>query len=287
MSLESGSPVVSRKDMVRAVRGEERVHERCVLGSLTGRIAGATPASRSSRPRISTVVAAALLALSACDPYVEGNGVYREEDRTGSVGTPFTGIHVEDGMIATVTSSAADFKVVASGDSNVLQYVRTQVEDDATLGIRVLHVWVDLAGYSSTNPSAVVVQVPAIVYALSKEYASVEISEAKAPIFTVRAESRGYVQVAGPHVLDPAGDPAGDTIHVSVSNGTVDASGYVTTSLTEAAVVDLSANASARLHADGPVVGTAAGGSRLWNTGTGTCMSVTLLSGATADCPTP
>ncbi len=232
-------------------------------------------------------LAAALLAVAACDPYVEGSGVYGEEDRTSSVGS-FVGIHVEDGVVGTVTSHASDFRVIVSGDSNLLQYVLTEVREDLVLGVpqRVLHVWVSLsAGYSSTNPFAVVVQAPDLVYALAKQNARVDVTGAETAIFTARVESGGRVSVVGPHAVDPLGDPAGDAIHVYASNGVVDASRYVTTDPTQAAWVELAANARVQLHADGPVMGTASGASTLFNAGTGSCAGVELSGGATAECP--
>ncbi len=272
MRFTSQSPVVSREN-----------------GSPAGRLGGATRASRSSRSRIRTALAAALLSVAACEPYVEGNGVYREEDRTASVGS-FTGIHVEDRIVGTVTSHAADFKVVVSGDSNVLQYIRTEVREDTVLGFatpqRVLHVWMALsAGYSSTNPSAVVVQVPDLVCALAEKGARVDASGAAAPVFTAWAEGAGSVSVVGPHATDPAGDPAGDIVYVHASNGNVDAHRYVTTDPTQAASVELSASARVQVHADGPVVGTASGAATLHNAGSGSCSGVTVSGGATADCP--
>jgi hypothetical protein len=289
MRFTSESSVVSRNDAHRAPGWAEGAHSSCGLGSPSGRSGGATRSPRYSHAGIPAALAALLITV-ACEPYVEGNGVYREEDRTGSVGT-FVGIHAEDGIIATVTSHTAAYRLIASGDSNVLQYIRTEVQQDTVLGVLqpILHVWVDLsAGYSSTNPSAVVVDAPDLVYALAKHNARVDVTGAETAILTARAESGGNVSVVGPHVIDPEGDPAGAAIHVFASNGSVDAHRYVTTDATQAAYVELSAGARLQLHADGPVLGTATGASTVDNlAGTGSCAGVDLSGGATAACNPP
>ncbi|HEY6098390.1 MAG TPA: DUF2807 domain-containing protein, partial [Anaeromyxobacter sp.] len=79
------------------------------------------------------LAAAALLsvagALAGCQPYVQGNGVYREE-RRNDLGA-FTGVHLEDGIEATVTAGIAQQMVTVSGDANVLPYIETEVRTEA------------------------------------------------------------------------------------------------------------------------------------------------------------
>lgn len=232
-----------------------------------------------------------MIALVRCDPYVEGNGVYHSEDRTGQFSaTQIAGIHVEDGVLASVTSHAASQRVVVASDANLVPHILTEVRDEMVHDALqpVLHVYVDLSGgYTYVNPPTVALQVANLVYALAKQDGNADVSGAATAIFTARAESGGDVSIVGPSASDPDGFPGGDRINVYASGASVDAHLYATTSATLAAYVELTAGAHAQIHADGPVSGTASG-AQTWldNTaGTGSCAGVTTSGGATLRCP--
>ncbi len=250
-----------------------------------GAIATGAPRFHGAALRLAAA-AAAVLALARCDPYVEGNGVYFEEDRTGQFSaSQIVGVHAEDGVLATVTAHAASQRVVVSGDANLVPHVRTEIQMETVHDALqpVLHVYVDLSGgYTFVNPPTIAVQVSDLVYALAKQNGNVDVTGAAAAIFTVRAESGGDVSLVGPNASDPDGFPGGDRINVYASDGNVDAHLYATTSATLAAYVELSQGAHAQIHADGPVSGTASGaGTWLDNTaGIGSCAGVTASGGA-------
>ncbi len=233
----------------------------------------ATPLARS----VLRAGAAALLALAlgGCDTFVQGNGVYFEEIREGV--PSFVGLHVEDGIQATVTAQAASQRVLVSGDANVVPHIRTEVKVDG--GLPVLHVFI-AENFDKTIPPGAVIEVPSFEYVLATQGARVRVANAGTAIFTVVADQGSALEVSGRNGVDPAGE----TIEVYLSSGAVlDATRYP---VSATATVDLGGASTARLHSDGPVTGTVANASLLQNLyGTGHCAGVVKDDTSTVTCP--
>jgi hypothetical protein len=242
------------------------------LGFPPSRVPAATRVPRSTR-RLALGLALAFLAggLAACEPVVQGNGVYREERRSVA---PFTGIHVESGIEAAVTAGIADRSVVVSGDANVVPYIETEVQNDS--GRQVLHLSISRAFVGTIAPRAVV-EVPLLDYAFATESARVSGKSLAARAFQVVAEQGSSV------VLQGAAAPAGESIDVRLATGAnLNATSY---GVSGGAAVQLSGGSTARLHSDGPVSGTVAGGSLLENLqGTGSCAAVAVDGTSTLSC---
>jgi hypothetical protein len=149
---------------------------RSALGSPSLRGAGATPLSRTAR-RLA-LAACAAIAVTACKPYVQGNGVYLEETRSPL--PDFVGVDLESGIDATVTVGPAQ-SVVVSGDANVVKWITTDVHTDTVRGapLRVLHVFVEHE-YGATIPPRAVIKLPALRYVRAVAGASVAVSGAGA-----------------------------------------------------------------------------------------------------------
>ncbi len=230
------------------------------LGFPSARGGGATGVPRSAGGLAAVLVL--LAALGGCDPYVQGNGVYAEEQRPDP--GDFTGIHVESGVEAIVTAGASARSVTVSGDANVVPYIETQVQSDG--GRRVLHVWISRA-FSGTIPPRAWVEVPVLEYAAATEGARITAKAVAAPAFEVVADDGASV------VLEGAAAPAGDSIDVTLgSRAVLNAGAY---EVSGGASVALSGASSAKLHSDGPVSGTVSGGSQLDNLlGAGDCTAV-------------
>lgn len=232
----------------------------------------ATSARRA--PGLAIALGAAL-ALSACEPYIQGNGVYREEDRTAAIGT-FEGIRLESGIGATVTAGAGARSVRVSGDANVVRYVRTEVRTEMVRGIatNVLRVWVDVpsGGYSSTYPLRATVDAPEIRFAAAEgRGAALALANAAAPDLVLEASSAAEILVQG---------PGGPAVHATLSDASVDAGGYPT----QTADVLLTGASRIELAANGSVTGDAWGTSEVDNLlGAGTC-DVVLHDAAKASC---
>ncbi len=228
-------------------------------GSSCGRRAGATPPPGSARPL--SFVAAAVLALAACTPYVQGNGVYLEEDRSRDVG-PFFGLHVEDGIEATVTSGAGA-SVVVSGDANVVKYIVTEVRTDTVRSdqIPVLHVFVDVPGgdFAPTIPLRAVVKLPVLRYVSAIEDSKTTVSDAAASSLVVVADATEVI-LRG---------PGGDRLYPTLHDATLRAGGYPV----DYAEVTLTGRSRAELHAHVAVTGEAHDTSVVDNTlgSAGTC----------------
>lgn len=233
----------------------------------------ATPLARS----VLRSGAAALLALglAACDTFVQGNGIYYEEYRDDVA--PFVGLHVEDGIQATVTAQAAAQRVLVSGDATVVPYIHTEVKMDG--GRPVLHVFIP-EPFDKTIPPATVIEVPSFEYVVATQGARVRVGNAGTAIFTVVADQGSAIQLSGRSGVDPAGE----TIEVELASGAVlDATRYP---VSNTAAVDLSGASAARLHSDGPVTGTVANASLLDNLyGTGHCAGVSKDDTSTVTCP--
>ena len=241
------------------------------LGISCARGPGATPVPRSGR-RLALALAVLSCSLVACEPYVQGNGVYREEQRSDP--GPFTGIRVESGIEATVTAGAAARSVTVSGDANVVPYIETEVRTDS--GQQVLHVWISKA-FIGTIPPRAVVEVPSLEYASATEAARITAKGVAAAAFEVVADQGASLALQG------AALPAGESIDARLSSGAaLDASAY---GVSVGAGVQLSGSSVAKLDCDGPVTGTVTGGSRLDNlAGAGSCSGVTADGSSTLSC---
>lgn len=211
--------------------------------------------------------------LAACEPYVEGNGVLREEVRDLPA---FVGVVISDGIQAAVTAGAAEQLVRVSGDENVLDFVETVVSDRAAVG-RVLEVKT-ASSYQSKNPLRVAVSIPILAFVSAKDAAPVTIAGAAAPAFTVEAVDGSHLVLAG---------GGGERLVVTLGGGqhggaSLDARGYPVAT----AEVALTAGARVQLAAAVSVTGTAAGASRVENEGAGAC-AVTATEGSVVVCPAP
>ncbi len=218
----------------------------------------------------------AALALAACEPYIQGNGVYHEEDRTAALG-PFAGIRVEEGIAASVASGAADRSVRVSGDANVVRYVRTEVRQETVRGaaVDVLRVWVDApsGGYSSTYPLRATVRSPEIRFGAAEgDGARIDLQGAAAAELVLEARREGEILVRG---------PGGPAVHATLADARVDAGGYPT----QTAEILLTGASRLELDASVSVTGDAWGTSEVDNMlgGAGTC-AVVLHDAAKAFC---
>jgi putative autotransporter adhesin-like protein len=241
------------------------------LGFPRARGPGATPVPRSGR-RLALALAVVSCSLVACEPYVQGNGVYREEQRPDP--GPFTGIRVQNGIAATVTAGAAARSVTVSGDANVVAYIETEVRTDS--GRQVLHVWMSTA-FIGTIPPRAVIEVPSLEYASATDASRIAAKGVAAAAFEAVADEGASL------VLQGAALPAGESIDVRLSSGAVlDASAY---GVSGGAAVQLSDGSSAKLDCDGPVTGTVTGGSQLDNlAGAGSCSGVSADGSSKLSC---
>jgi hypothetical protein len=230
-------------------------------GSRAGRATRATGVAAAAR---AASALGALTLLLGCDPYVQGNGVFREQSR--NVGE-FHGVSVVDGLVATVHAGAVARSVVVSGDENVLQYVETQVGADGVLAVGMTnHV-----PYDSVNPVRVAIQAPAVDLVRALAGAAVIGSDLGGESLTAEASDGGDVRIAG-----PGGALLRATLHGGErGGGHLDAREYAV----QDAVVDLSGGARAELDVSGAITGTARG-STIENGGGGSCY-LELLDGAT------
>lgn len=234
-------------------------------------VGAATRVPRSTR-RLTAVLAVLTGALAACDPYVQGSGVYRVEQRP-DVG-PFTGVRVESSVEATVTAGVPTPTVAVSGDANVVPYIETAVETDGDR--RVLHVWVSKP-FSGTIPPGVAIELPSLEHAAATGSSKILATKLAAPSLEVDADQGSSV------ILEGAATPGGARIEVRLGSGAaLDATAY---DVSGGAFVQLSGASSARLRCDGPVIGTVGGASQLDNLqGTGSCAAVVSDSTSKLSC---
>ena len=232
----------------------------------------ATPARLRWPLRRALALLPALVVLLACDPYVKGNGVLREETR--QVGA-FEGLRVEDGIQADVTAGIETQRVAVSGDENLLEHVQTSVRTDAAHG-QVLEVRTTLSSFDSTHPIRVVVSVPVLRFLAATDACYATIAGAAAETMSIDAADGADVRLAG---------PGGVQLSARLTGGQrggahLDARDYDV----EDATVELSGGARAELHVDERVSGTVSGaGSALENLGAGAC-EVVATDGATVSC---
>jgi hypothetical protein len=283
MRISSKNPALPRNDGSRGEAGVGDATTGTALGGLRDRGAPITACRGPSFAR-GLAAAAALALVAGCNPYVQGNGVYAEEDRTGTVGE-FAGLQIESGDIrggdrlsAVVTSGEAR-SVRVTGDANLVREIVTEVESEfvGTTTIQVLHVRISLEDqYDPTIGLQVAISIPSFSFVRAEGASTVQVKRAGAPVFTVDASGSSSVTVTG------AEGHIGDLIDATLANDTLlDATNYPTAR----ARVDLSGKGTAKLHSNGPVTGTAANDSLLDNLlGTGDCNGVVVSGSATKLC---
>jgi hypothetical protein len=215
------------------------------------------------------LAAAALAALPACNPTLQGNGVLAEETRT--VGA-FTGVCVQDGVAAHVTVSTGSAQSVrVIGDANIVPHIVTETEPEqvsSTSTVQALHVRVD-GSFQPTIAWAVVVTMPSLTLVKANDASPVDVKNAAAPWMRVDAGGRSAVTLAG----------NGGILDAHLSDASLDARIYPV----DAAWVDLSGGSWAALKSSGQVAGTAGGSSLVDNMlGIGPCFVVTTGAARTA-----
>lgn len=267
---------ISRVSGNPAASGDEAPHAGMLGTSRTGG-GNATPVPRPRPAHI--VAAAALAALAGCHSFVEGNGVYFEEDRTGGLAA-FVGLRVEDGIQGKL-AVGSPARVVVSGDSNIVKSISTAVVGLGDGSTSVLQVKVDLDNFTPRLPLSVTVTVPEVRYLSASGASRIEASGAStAPGIALQAVASdgSNLTLAG---------PGGESLEVVLSGGphggaTLDARGYPVPAL-GAVTVALTGSSHALVTSAGPVSGTAEQGSIVEVWGGGAC-NVTLPGSATANC---
>jgi hypothetical protein len=140
-----------------------------------------------------------------------------------------------------------------SGDANLVRDLRTRVVPEGELD--VLHVTVELHDeFSPTIPLRVVISVPTFSSVWAAESTEVLVKRAASDTFT------------------------GGPLSVALDNAALDAREYPV----ESAVVALTGAALAKLRSTGPVTGSAANTSKVFNAGSGDCAGVDLSEAACA-----
>jgi hypothetical protein len=232
--------------------------------------------------RWAALAAVAAAALAACDPYVQGNGVFHQEDRSAGL-APFEGIHVEDGIQvdATERSGSAAQMVVVSGDANVVGQLKTEVRQE-TIGdvpTAVLHLFVAPEHFDSENPLRAVVGANGLRLVRARDRSRVDVTDAAAALFVVDAGGGADVTLRAP--LDATG--VDRTLDVTADAAFVHATAYPV----ESARVAAGGGSHVELLAD-EVSGTADATSRVDNFGGGSCEvqgTALLCCGARDTCP--
>jgi hypothetical protein len=212
----------------------------------------------------------ALGVLPGCDPWVVGNGVYREEVRPVA---EFSAVSVNDGLEVRVASGSAQRTLSVSGDENVIEHVKTRVIDQG--GTPTLVVETDVAHFMATLPLLVSASAQDVVSVAAARGSHLEVSGAAGAEFTVTAGSGAAVTLAG---------AGGERLVLTLEGGegggaSLDARSYIVNE----AVAELSGGSFAQLHVDQQVTGNAREGSTLVNVGEGACQ-VTASSGASVVC---
>lgn len=235
------------------------------MAKVTTGFAGAGgPASRRPGARAaSAALALVAAALAGCDPHVEGNGVFLEEDRTGDLGQlEVRGVAVWDGVAAIVTVGSPR-SVKVSGDANVLSKLRTSVVTDEETGLAYLNVSVSTS-YTSVHPLRVVATLPDVSLLRARGIentpeetpSSVDARAVATAALHVLAGEGSEVKVAG---AGAGGSPA---LGVELSGGaSLDARLYAVSR----AEVELSGDSLAQVRASERVDGVAVPPSRVTN----------------------
>jgi hypothetical protein len=231
---------------------------------------------RSTRGLARATTSALALALAAsagiaCDPHVDGNGVFREESWT-DVGA-FEGVAIERGIAATVAVGGQQ-AVRMSGDENVVGRVSHRVSEDPETHVQTLRVWVE-ESYTSFHPLRLTVTIPSLTLIRASGHTdetetSVEATGIQADTLTVSVADRAHVDVQG------AGTGASSRLLATVADRSAapDVSVELDAHLYPVADADVSLSAGARawVKADDAVSGVAPAGTSIVNTGTGACL---------------
>lgn len=218
------------------------------------------------------MVLAALGALAGCEPYVQGNGVYREEFRNVRA---FEGVSAQDGIQVQITAAAAQQSVKVSGDENVVQHIVTDVQDDPQRGFPVLTVKSSIASFDSVNPVAAVIAVATLQYVAATHACTVGAAQVASPSFEVDADDNASVTLSG---------AGGASLVARLGGGQRGGAQLVATRYpVDTATVALTGGASTELAVRVSVTGTADGGSTVENTGAAIC-TVATTGGSKVSC---
>ncbi len=266
MALRPETPSVSR-----AAAGPDVLAR--ILGVPRGRRLGATALPRSARVLGALALAAAAL---ACDPYVQGNGVYLEVVRDPG---PFAGVHVDDRIEVTASVVAGDVHTVrVSSDANVLDYVRTEVQAVDVRGesVGVLRIWVDEpgAGVDPTIPIRAVIEGGSLRYLDAIRASRLEARDVAAPDLDVSGSEGADVVVKG---------LGGTTLHATLADATADLGAWAV----QYADVMLTGRSSLDLRASLTVAGEAHGTSTLENLDPAGVCDVQVFDSAAVTCGPP
>jgi hypothetical protein len=200
-------------------------------------------------------MAAALLFAGGCDSTVHGNGQFRTETRSV---TPFDGVSIGLKIQANVQANAGGYSLTISGDSNVLQYIKTRVNN----GILETHLE-GIDDYDSVHRVQLAVSTPALFSAVAYNSSDVAVAGLEADSFAATASEGSAIMVAAP------ASPTEQTFLTVTASGTsaVDASGYPVSG----GSVTLSGGSTARVTVNGTITCSVQAGSTLTNLGSGTC----------------
>ena len=221
-----------------------------------------------------------LAALAGCSNFVEGNGVYAERvldagpalppfDRA-AVGVPGDVDVTGHPIAASIYAGALARQVVLSGDENVIEHIKIQVDAGGRLTTTI-----DVDGYTSVHPPLLLVHATALVGVESLGGSDLAVHDAPAADFTVTASSRGHVSAEG---------DGGGVLSVTLSGGAqLDAADY----RVAASNLALTGGARATVWPAQAATGSAADGSAVLVKGTAGC-DLALSGGATcAPLPPP
>ena len=220
---------------------------------------------RMTRSARSGLVALALLACTACNPTVMGNGVFAE--RTFEIDA-FDRLDVGYGFTVSVTAGAATRALVISGDENIVnQYLAVGVTNST---LRIDHT----VDFIRVHAISVHLDAPELVAVTAREGTRMTAEGVSAPAFAVTASEASEVTLSG-------APGAGATLAATLDTGaTLDARGYPVAG----AAVALTSHSTAALACTGPVTGQASGASTVTVQGGGTC-GVTLTDSACTATP--
>jgi len=214
-----------------------------------------------------------LAALAGCSNFVEGNGVYAERVLDAGSALPvfhgavigFPGDVDVSGHppSASIYCEAQARRVVLSGDENVIEHIKVQVDASGRLVTTI-----DVDGYSSVHPPQLLVNAPDLLGVEATGGSEVTVHDPPTDVFSVLASARGHV------VLHGAG--GGQLQAALVGGAELDASAYPVASAT----LTLAGASSATVWPEEAVSGTAAEGSCVLVKGSAGC-AMTLADGST------
>jgi hypothetical protein len=214
------------------------------------------------RPIRTGLAALVVLACTACNPVVMGNGVFAT--RTFEVDA-FDRLEVEYGFTVNVVAGRSPRALEISGDENIVfQYLDVRVVDST------LHIGRTQA-FDRIHAISVHLDAPELVALTAREESRVAVTGASSATFDVQASEGSVVVLSG----DP---PDGAALAATLDTGAaLDARAYPVAS----AAVSLASHSEARLTCGGPVTGSASGRSTVSVQGGGTCQVA--LSGSPSD----